>query len=244
VSARMTEPSATAPRMWELDLACGHTSTRVVRYSPGTRGNKYHPAPVTAALPHPASSRCEHLSHRNVEEPRAAVEEQWRPVAADSRYEVSDFGNVRYEGRPVKPFLHVTNSGRKYLGISIGHKSVRLHRVILMAFRPLEPRRRAMGRHLDDDPQNNKLSNLAWGTQHDNLLDASRNGVHPTGRKTQCPQGHPYDAENTLPGHQPNGRPQRRCKICRAEQLKKAHTKYMLKKRAEKQASQSPEGRE
>lgn len=33
-------------------------------------------------------------------------------------------------------------------------------------------------RHLDDDPSNNELENLAWGTQHENHLDCVRNGTY------------------------------------------------------------------
>lgn len=38
-------------------------------------------------------------------------------------------------------------------------------------------------RHLNDDPWDNSLDNLAWGTRKDNALDASRNNRFPIGIK-------------------------------------------------------------
>lgn len=62
-----------------------------------------------------------------------------------------------------KPFI---NGKRKYLY---------LHRLIAQGFVPNsdgEP----IVRHLNDNPIDNDLYNLAWGTQLDNMHDAARNG--------------------------------------------------------------------
>lgn len=45
----------------------------------------------------------------------------------------------------------------------------------------------------DDDPDNNALPNLAWGTNSDNMLDAVRNGTHREARKTHCIRNHEFD---------------------------------------------------
>ena len=65
---------------------------------------------------------------------------------------------------------------------ALGHKRIRLtdiggdrsyhyvHRLVLSAFdRP--PGRGEQGRHLDGNPRNNHLSNLAWGSARDNARD-------------------------------------------------------------------------
>lgn len=59
----------------------------------------------------------------------------------------------------------------------IGPKSKRkyLHRAIAEAFIP-NPDNLPMVRHLNDDPTDNRVENLAWGTQTDNMQDCIRNG--------------------------------------------------------------------
>jgi hypothetical protein len=52
-------------------------------------------------------------------------------------------------------------------------------------------------RHLNGNPLDNRAENLRWGTYTENNLDAVAHGTHLHARKTHCPQGHPYDAENT-----------------------------------------------
>lgn len=46
---------------------------------------------------------------------------------------------------------------------------------------------------------NNKacVLHVVEGTMSENSYDAVADGVHPMARKTHCPQGHPYDEENT-----------------------------------------------
>lgn len=50
-----------------------------------------------------------------------------------------------------------------------------VHRLVLEAFVGPCPEG-MMACHADDNPTNNNLSNLRWGTIHDNLADAYRNG--------------------------------------------------------------------
>ncbi|KKM02598.1 hypothetical protein LCGC14_1782790 [marine sediment metagenome] len=53
---------------------------------------------------------------------------------------------------------------------------------------------------------------LYLGTQADNMADMARAGSHRNSIKTRCPQGHPYDEENTyLRGTR------RTCRTCRRE---------------------------
>jgi hypothetical protein len=76
---------------------------------------------------------------------------------------------------------------RKQVSQTRGHKLVILrdpngspkgfyvHRLVAQAFVPKPDPSFNLVRHLDDDPSNNDVSNLAWGTQTDNLRDAVRN---------------------------------------------------------------------
>jgi len=59
-------------------------------------------------------------------------------------------------------------------------ENLRVHRVMLEVFdRP--PKKGEVGRHLDDNPRNNTLGNLAWGRPIDNSQDMVANGTQAKG---------------------------------------------------------------
>lgn len=95
---------------------------------------------------------------------------------------VSDHG--RFYNTKTKRFLKPTHGdGHGHLAIKAGKKEMRrqgyVHRLIAQAFVPNE-NNYSIVRHLDDDPSNNEIENLAWGTQKDNHADAVRNGTSYT----------------------------------------------------------------
>ena len=155
--------------------------------------------------------------------------ERWKPVVGfEELYEVSDQGRVRSVDRPVtdtlgrkgvRPGLELKpwaiRSGHLQVGLyRKGQVSMRLvHRLVLEAFRGTCPPGHQAG-HWDDDPSNNRLSNLRWDTPSANSLDSVRNGNHIHARKTHCPKGHEFDAENTYV--HPDG--SRKCRECRRAQ--------------------------
>jgi len=156
------------------------------------------------------------------------VHDMWAPVREpgyEDFYEASDDGQVRSVERTIhqrngkirtfpsvvlKPILQPTNG---YFHVSLQKhgriKQLRLHRIILNAFEP-EPEGGADALHRDDVKSNNRLSNLYWGNPSLNGHDAVRNGRHPEASKTHCPQGHPFDENNTY--YAPNGG--RGCRQC------------------------------
>lgn len=59
---------------------------------------------------------------------------------------------------------------------------LRVHRIVLEAF--VGPCPEGMeSRHLDDDKENNALSNLLWGTQEENAQDRLKNNITLTGER-------------------------------------------------------------
>lgn len=155
--------------------------------------------------------------------------ERWLPVSGyEGSYEVSDLGRVRsldritdrgrkWRGRVMSPAPMRSNG---YLIVSLwrdgSQRTTLVHRLVLSAFVGPAPDG-AEGLHGDGDPENNKLTNLSWGTHSENEMDKVRHGTHPHARKTHCPQGHPYDDENT---YVYPGRAHRGCRTCRREYMR------------------------
>lgn len=150
-------------------------------------------------------------------------EEEWRPVVGyEGLYEVSSHGRVRSLDRIAgvtpgakrnrKGRLMKFKSRRRYLQVCLypDRKYRSLHVLVCEAFHGPKPFEGAVARHLNDDKRDNRSSNIAWGTQSENVLDAVRNGVHPEVKVTHCPQGHEYTTENTA-----RVRGSRVCKTCR-----------------------------
>ena len=93
-------------------------------------------------------------------------------------YQVSNDGIVRNKktGRILKQF---TNNITKHLFVFLYKDSIRkiikVHRLVLETFvGPCPPGMEC--RHLDGNPQNNKLENLKWGTRSENRRDRTVHG--------------------------------------------------------------------
>lgn len=146
--------------------------------------------------------------------------ERWLPaVDWEGLYEVSDLGRVRSltrcppagtrRGRLMK--TNVDPAGYWQLGFRRDGKNrtQKVHQLVAAAF--LGPRPGGMEvRHLDGNPLNNRLDNLAYGTPSENSLDSIRHGTHPSASKTHCKRGHPFDEGNTI--IRPSGA--RSCRTC------------------------------
>lgn len=141
-------------------------------------------------------------------------EEKWLPVPGwEGFYSVSDQGRVRSEPRRIVRSDGVqqfhagrvladkaNGSGRSVVQLSRHGvmKPMLVHRLVALAFLP-NPDGFRVVRHLDDNPRDNRLVNLAWGTHADNQRDRVRNGTYRNGRegRTACSYGHEYTPENT-----------------------------------------------
>lgn len=107
-----------------------------------------------------------------------------RPVPGRPRYKVDDEGGLwswRPRTREWQP-VHPTPRHDGYMRVTLygegGRRQEYLHRLILLAFVG-KPDPGQETRHLDGNPANNRLDNLAWGTKQENAADRVR---HRTSR--------------------------------------------------------------
>lgn len=127
--------------------------------------------------------------------------EEWRAVPGHPAYEVSNVGRVRSIDRPML-VRHPTRgfvlrhkrgqilrpgtlkSGHQFVVLSGGAGRL-VHALVLLAF--VGPRPEGMECcHWDDNPKNNSVDNLRWGTRAENVADFLRNygrhsGAHGLG---------------------------------------------------------------
>lgn len=167
--------------------------------------------------------------------------EVWKPVVGyEGYYEVSSIGRVKRvkagqgtrAGYVLKP-VHLKHGGYLAAGLRRpGHtrKLARIHRLVAEAFLGVSDL--PLVRHLDGDPTNNRVENLAHGTSQENAFDRVRHGrasdVNGNSKKTSCKWGHPFTAENTkLRLNHQTKRMSRQCRQC--ERLRRQR-KYWKKK--------------
>lgn len=108
--------------------------------------------------------------------------EIWRDITDYIGYQVSNYGRVRSfvnnrhglcdEWHLLTP--QINHNG--YLTVCLGRGNRHLvSRLVATAF-ILNPNNLPIVRHMDDNPLNNHVENLAWGTQTDNMQDCVRHG--------------------------------------------------------------------
>ena len=130
--------------------------------------------------------------------------EIWRPLA-DWPYDVSSVGRVRTQARILtrrngSPYrvrsamLRPAISDQGYPHVKLCRPGrqldAKVHLLVAEAFHGPRPHRSAHCRHLDGDPANNRVENLAWGTATENSLDTVRHGMNLNAVKSHCPRGH------------------------------------------------------
>ena len=134
------------------------------------------------------------------------MSERWSAISGfEGRYEVSSRGRVRSlarstrHGRRIKGRVMRSNRSTPYAMVTLcrdGRRSYHLvHRLMAEAFIP-NPEGLPVVRHLNDDPRDNRLENLAWGTHSDNTQDILRNGNNAFANRTHCLRGHSLNDPN------------------------------------------------
>ena len=119
--------------------------------------------------------------------------EIWKAIPGyEGYYEVSDLGRVRSLDREIvysngaKHFykgtiLHLSDHehGYKIVSLCDGYQiTCSVHELVLMTFIGLRPPDKPHSRHLNGDPSDNRLENLAWGTVKENSDDRVGHGTN------------------------------------------------------------------
>ena len=108
--------------------------------------------------------------------------EIWRDIEGYPGYQVSNKGRVSSGPRPgykrKKTIIlkHCLNKGYPQVFLSCKgiERSHQVHRLVMEAF--VGKRDDMFVLHLDNDPSNNCLDNLAWGTHEENMTQMKRDG--------------------------------------------------------------------
>ena len=107
------------------------------------------------------------------------MDEVWKPVRGFPHYWVSNKGRV-YSSLSETFVRGTPNVKSGHIDLSLhrsGHRYHKfLHRLVAEAFIP-NPFNYPTVRHLNDNPSDNCVENLAWGTQLDNVRDSIKNGT-------------------------------------------------------------------
>lgn len=78
-------------------------------------------------------------------------------------YHITREGKLYNKGHPVKTFFHKGYERTKLRNNKVS-KNVKIHRLVAEAYIP-NPNNLPVVMHLNDNPLNNRLENLKWGTQ-------------------------------------------------------------------------------
>lgn len=149
---------------------------------------------------------------------------RWEDIPGyEGRYQVSTDGQVRSlpnaKRKGVRILKQTAVSGG-YLGVTLcldGHKRPKLvHRLIALTFLG-EPRSGQEVCHWNGIRTDNRLTNLRWGTRHENQMDVLRHGHNPNFNRKFCPRGHARTKENIY--RRPNGRAY--CRVCHREDARR-----------------------
>ena len=114
-------------------------------------------------------------------------EEIWKPILIDgtkTNYEVSDQGNIRNikSNKPLKKTIN--NAGYYRTKICSGNKfhHKKNHRLVMLAFDPIDNPDNFHVHHKDGNKINNRLDNLQWITSKDHLILEIRKGNNKVGK--------------------------------------------------------------
>lgn len=97
-------------------------------------------------------------------------------------YTIYENGEIYSDNKPKSPMLTRNAEEKEYqiinfMTINGKKKTYRVHRLVLMVFKPIENYEKMEVNHIDGNKKNNKLENLEWCTSKENQLHAFKTGL-------------------------------------------------------------------
>lgn len=114
------------------------------------------------------------------------MKEIWKPIGGyEGLYEVSNMGRIKSFYNSEERILKKSKTTTGYWKIELRknkiRKSFKVHRLVAFAF-IANPENKPYINHIDGNPLNNKVDNLEWCTQHENLVHAYSIGLRDSFR--------------------------------------------------------------
>ncbi len=117
----------------------------------------------------------------------------WKTVSVDEKYEVNEFGDVRYKGKTKLKIPHI-NKQNGYLYVQLwdtenntNHRYP-IHRLVAMAFIP-NPENKPTVDHINHIRTDNRVSNLRWATYLEQNTKIGDVGIRSVSVKATSPDG-------------------------------------------------------
>ena len=106
------------------------------------------------------------------------MKEQWRVIEGYPNYEVSNLGYVRNVKTGKVRKLQMNKFGYQYVGLCLNGKGENhyIHRLVATAFIPNFENKRTVN-HINGDKTDNRVENLEWVTDSENVKHAYKNGL-------------------------------------------------------------------
>ena len=117
---------------------------------------------------------------QDVEEKYIPINDSAIPKVVPGRYFISNHGNIYDKGRDRYLTYSQDKDGYNMASISLvdGYKKVRVHRVEMLAFNPIDNSDIMQVNHRDGNTSNNIITNLEWTTPKENSDHAMLKGLH------------------------------------------------------------------
>lgn len=127
---------------------------------------------------------------------------EWKEIPGFTKYEVSSDGEIRNKRSGIIRTLDTNSRGYYRIRVQIkgAYHRLMVHRCVALAFIP-NPENKKCCDHIDNNPKNNKLSNLRWTTHSENMLNQKmRTGKTLTRHKNIVKQGKKFKWRITVNG--------------------------------------------